>query len=83
VEILGWVQKSGDVQDRDQVVSLKEIQEEECRLNISRYVMPPIGAVIPPSNVAIADFKAALEHACEAEERLCNIIQEDGWLEEH
>ena len=81
-EILGWVEKFGDVPDRARVVSLKEIQEEDWTLNISRYVLPPIGADIPTLDVAIADFKTALEHAREAEERLRSIIEENGWLEE-
>jgi type I restriction enzyme M protein len=59
-EILGWVQAFKDIKDRARVVSLEEIKEEDWTLNISRYVLPPIGEDIPPLDEAIADFKAAL-----------------------
>ncbi len=35
-------------------------------VNISRYVLPPIGRDIPPLAQAVADFKAALERCREA-----------------
>jgi type I restriction enzyme M protein len=64
------------------VVSLQEIQAEDWTLNISRYVLPPIGEDIPSLDVAIAEFKAALEKARSAEERLRVLLMENGWLEE-
>ena len=82
VEILEWVQKFGDVQDRVRVVTLKEIREEDWTLNISRYVLPPIGEDIPPLDVAIADFRNALARAREAEDHLRSILQEEGWLDD-
>ncbi len=69
-EILGWVQGFADVKDRARVVTLEEIKDEDWTLNISRYVLPPIGEDIPPLDVAIADFKAALAQARQAEEKL-------------
>ena len=81
-EILGWVQAFADEPNRARVVTLEQIQAEDWTLNISRYVLPPLGADIPPLDVAIADFKAALVRAREAEDRLRNILKEDGWLEE-
>ena len=62
--------------------SLDEIKEEDWTLNISRYVLPPIGEDIPPLDVAITDFKAALEQARAAEENLRNVMQEGGWLDD-
>jgi len=59
----GWVQSFADVHDRTKVVTLKQIQAEDWTLNISRYVLPPIGEDISLTGVAIADFKAALERA--------------------
>lgn len=82
-EILNWVQAFQDVPDRARVVDLKEIEAEGWTLNISRYVLPPIGEDIPPLDVAIAEFKAALERARQAEERLRQVMQEGGWLEDH
>jgi len=81
-EILGWVQKFEDVKDRTRVVELDEIQEEDWTLNISRYVLPPIGEDIPPLNEAIADFKSALSRVKEAEENLRTVMTEGGWLDE-
>lgn len=62
-EILSWVQDFDDVKNRARVVSLNEIKEEDWTLNISRYVLPPIGEDIPPLDAAIADIKAALQSA--------------------
>jgi len=80
-EILSWVQGYADVKDRARVVNLDEIEEEDWTLNISRYVLPPIGEDIPPLDEAITDFKAALNDAREAEEHLRTLITEGGWLE--
>ena len=81
-EILGWVQTFQEVKDRVRVVTLEEIEAEDWTLNISRYVLPPIGEDIPPLDVAIAEFKAALAQAREAEERLKQVMEESGFLEE-
>ena len=80
--ILGWVQNFADVEERARVVTHAEIAAEDWTLNISRYVLPPIGADIPPLDVAIADFKAALERVREAEENLRRVMNEGGWLQE-
>jgi type I restriction enzyme M protein len=80
-QILELTQKFEDVQDRARVVTLKEIEDEEWTLNISRYVLPPIGEDIPPLDVAIADFKAAWEKAQEAEDKLRKLLQDNGYLE--
>ena len=42
------------------MVSIDEIKKEDWTLNISRYVLPPIGEDIPPLPEAIAAFKQAL-----------------------
>ena len=79
--ILGWVQDFADVEDRARVVSVEEIQSEDWTLNISRYVLPPIGEDIPPLDEAIADFKIALARVRAAEENLRRIVVEGGWLD--
>ena len=81
-EILSWVQGYEDVKDRARVVDLSEIEEEDWTLNISRYVLPPIGEDIPSLDEAIVDFKTALNDAREAEERLKILMHEGGWLAE-
>lgn len=79
--ILDWVQAFEDVKDHARVVSVEEIAEEDWTLNISRYVLPPIGEDIPPLDEAIADFKAALARVREAETNLRQIMHEGGWLD--
>ena len=80
--ILAWYQHFTNVPDRARVVTLPEIQAEEWTLNISRYVLPPIGADIPPLEDAIRDFKAALDRCREAEDQLRQVLLTGGWLSE-
>ena len=80
-EILRWVREFGDAEDRARVVSLDEIKEEDWTLNISRYVLPPLDEEISPLPEAIAAFKTALARCREAEDRLRELITEEGWLE--
>lgn len=80
-EILQWYKAFADVEDYVRVVSLKEIEKEGWTLNISRYVLPPIGADIPPLDEAIAAFKKSLARCREAEDHLRHVMVEGGWLE--
>jgi len=80
-QILGWVSAFEDVEDHARVVDLSEIKEEGWTLNISRYVLPPIGKDIPPLPEAIADFKSALARCREAEDALKQEMTEGGWLQ--
>ncbi|MDX9956720.1 MAG: N-6 DNA methylase, partial [Anaerolineae bacterium] len=80
-EILGWVQNFADVKDRVRVVPTAEIAAEDWTLNISRYVLPPVGEDIPPLDVAIADFQVAWERAQQAEAHLRDLLAEGGWLD--
>jgi len=81
-DILKWTQEYQNVENQVRVVSLAEIAAEDWTLNISRYVLPPIGADIPSLDVAIEDFKTAWERARQAEERLKTMLHDQGWLEE-
>lgn len=78
--MLAWVQAFADVEDRARVVGLDEIEKEGWTLNISRYVLPPIGADIPPLPEALAAFKDALAKCREAEDNLRKVMVEGGWL---
>jgi type I restriction enzyme M protein len=80
--ILEWVHNFEDVPDRARVVSVEEIKEEEWTLNISRYVLPPIGEDIPPLPEAIADFKTALARVREAENNLRVLMEQGEWLDD-
>jgi type I restriction enzyme M protein len=62
------------------VVSLAEIKAEDWTLNISRYVLPPVGEDILPLPEAVAAFKEALAKAREAEDHLREVLVEGGWL---
>ena len=79
-KILSWYEAFGDVKDRAKVVSLQEIESEDWTLNISRYVLPPLGEDIPPLSEAVRDFKDALARCREAEDRLRRLMREGDWL---
>lgn len=79
-QITSWVRDFADVKDRARVVSLDEIESEGWTLNISRYVLPPIGEDIPPLPEAVAAFKAALSEARSAEDNLRTVLTDGGWL---
>jgi type I restriction enzyme M protein len=79
-EILAWCEAFEDVEDRARVVGLDEIEDEGWTLNISRYVLPPIGQDIPPLADAVADFRAALERCRAAEDALRRELVDGGWL---
>ena len=79
-QIVEWFQSFEDVEDRAKVVSLDEIKDEGWTLNISRYVLPPIGEDIPPLPEAVAASKDAVTEARAAEDRLRTVLTEGGWL---
>ncbi len=80
-QILKWTQAFEDVESRARVVSLAELEKEDWTLNISRYVLPPIGADTPPLPVAVAAFKDALNKCRAAEDHLRKVMVEGGWLQ--
>lgn len=80
-QIVAWYRAFEDIEDRARVVGLNEIEEEDWTLNISRYVLPPIGEDIPPLLDAVAEFKKALAETREAEDHLRIVLDEGGWLE--
>jgi type I restriction enzyme M protein len=79
-DIVGWVLAFKDVPERVKVVGMDEIEAQDWTLNISRYVMPPVGEDIPLLPEAIAAFKQAVLEARAAEERLRVVLTEGGWL---
>jgi len=81
-EIVGWYQRFEDVEDRARVVPLDEIEEEGWTLNISRYVLPPIGGDIPTLPEALEAFKEALAEAKAAEDNLREVLTSGGWLDD-
>ncbi len=79
-QIAMWASKFQEVKDRARVVALNQIKEEDWTLNISRYVLPPIGQDIPPLDVAIQDFENAWKNARAAENKLRQLLRTEGWL---
>jgi len=79
-QIVSWAYAFEDVENRAKVVSLEEIESEDWTLNISRYVLPPIGEEIPPLSEAVDAFKQALAEARTAEDRLRQVLIEGGWV---
>jgi type I restriction enzyme M protein len=80
-QIVAWYRAFEDVEDRAKVASLDEIKKEGWTLNISRYVLPPIGQDIPPLPEAVEAFKTALAEARTAEDHLRKVLVEGGWLQ--
>lgn len=79
-QIVAWVRAFRHVENRVKVVSLDEISEEGWTLNISRFVLPPIGEDIPPLSEAVVAFKEALAECRAAEDRLREVLAEGDWL---
>ena len=75
-----WMQDFADVEDRARVGTVEEIAKEDWTLNISRYVLAPLGAEIPPLDVAVQEFKEALARVRAAEDTLRTVMHEGGWL---
>ena len=80
-QIVAWYRAFEDVEDRAKVATLDEIKKEGWTLNISRYVLPPIGQDIPPLPEAVEAFKTALADARAAEDHLRKVLVEGGWLQ--
>ena len=80
-QIVSWYRAFEDVEDRAKVATLDEIEKEGWTLNISRYVLPPIGEDIPPLPEAVEAFKTALADARAAEDHLRRVLTEGGWLQ--
>jgi type I restriction enzyme M protein len=80
-QIVAWYRAFEDVEDRAKVATLDEIKKEGWTLNISRYVLPPIGQDIPPLPEAVEAFKTALADARAAEDHLRKVLIDGGWLQ--
>jgi type I restriction enzyme M protein len=79
-QIVKWVRAFEDTEHRVKVVGLDEIEDEDWTLNISRYVVPPLGEEVPPLGQSVATFKAALIEYRAAEDHLRELLTAGGWL---
>jgi type I restriction enzyme M protein len=80
-EIVACFQAFEDVPHRAKVVALDEIKIEEWTLNISRYVVRPLGEDIPPLSEAVATLRDSLDACRVAEDQLRNVLTRGGWVE--
>ena len=80
-QIVGWYRAFEDVENRAKVATLDEIKKEGWTLNISRYVLPPLGRDIPPLPEAVEAFKTALAEARASEDHFRKVLVEGGWLQ--
>jgi hypothetical protein len=78
-QILSWYRAFADIDDRAKMVSLDEVRKEGWTLNISSYVLPPIGEDIPPLPQAVEAFRTGLAEARAAEDRPRTVLTEGGW----
>ena len=63
------------------VADLDEIRGNDFDLNISRYVSPVDDEALPTLAEAAAEFKAALDEAYAAEDRLLELLRAEGLVE--
>jgi type I restriction enzyme M protein len=80
-QIVAWAHAFTHVTDRVKIVTLDEIEAEDWTLNISRYVIPPVGEDISSLPEALATFKQAVAQARAAENRLREVLTGGGWLQ--
>ncbi len=79
-QIVTWFQAFEDVSDCAKVATLDEIKSEGWTLNISRYVLPPIGGESLALPQAVAAFKDALKECRVAEDHLRELLTSEAWL---
>jgi type I restriction enzyme M protein len=79
-QIVKWVRDFEDTEHRVKVVGLDEIENEDWTLNISRYVVAPLGEEVPPLAQVVATFKAVLTECRAAEDHLREVLTAGGWL---
>lgn len=79
--IYQWYNDHADVEGVARLVSLSEIKENDWNLNIPRYIEPVIEEETITVAEAIANLKTSLEAANAAEDRLKELLTENGLLE--
>ncbi len=80
--IYGWYRDYKDVEGIARVVPLEEIAANDQNLNIARYVEPKSEQTVLTVEQAMRQLKISAEAAFKAEERLVNILKENGLIGE-
>ncbi len=75
-----WYEGYKDVEGICRVVTLDEIRENDCNLNIPRYVDPIIEEETITIDQAVANLKDSLQAAYAAEDRLKGLLKQNGLL---
>jgi len=75
-----WYEGYQDVEGICRVVTLDEIRENDCNLNIPRYVEPVIEEDSMTIDQAVNNLKGSLQAAYDAEDRLKALLIRDGLL---
>ena len=78
--IVEWVRDYEDIAGQAKVVDLAAISKEGWTLSIARYVPPTIGQGVPALPAAVEALKLAVADARASEDRLREVLTEDGWL---
>ena len=78
--IHGWVRDYADVEGIARVVSLEEIAANDQNLNIPRYVEPKVTGEVLTVEEAMRRLRESAEAAFAAEERLVEILKQEGLL---
>lgn len=76
-----WYEHYADVEGVCRVVPMDEIKENDFNLNIPRYVEPVIEEETITVEQAVANLKVSLEAAYAAEDRLRELLVENGLVE--
>ena len=79
-QVATWVSEFTSVEHKVSVVELSEIEAEDWKLNIPRFVQQPIEDV-PPLEDALADFRQALQDTRAAESQLRAVLAETGLIQ--
>lgn len=82
-QVFAWYWDYADVDGAARVVGLKEIEQNDWNLNISRYVEPVLEEETISVADAVANLKEALEEAYAAEDRLKALLRQNGLLKDH
>jgi type I restriction enzyme M protein len=79
-QIFSWYENNEDVEGVARLVSLDEIKENDWNLNIPRYIEPVIEEETITVAEAIANLKTSLDEAYAAEDKLKDLLKENGLL---
>ena len=81
-QLFKWYKKGEEVEGVARLVPLTEIEENDWNLNIPRYIEPVIEEETVTVSDAITNLKNSLESAYAAEDKLKDLLRENGILGE-